>query len=47
MPLQPKIDLAKRSLARLMIHFQFLLVRFGMSGMPVVKLVGFWHAPHD
>ena len=44
MPSQPKTDLAKlrpRSLAGLMIHSQFLLVRFGMPGMPIVKPFGF------
>ena len=34
-------NLGPRSLAGLMIHSQFLLVRFGMPGMPIVKPVGF------
>ena len=43
MPSQPKIDLAKlrsQISARLIIHSQFLLVWFGMPGMPVAKPVG-------
>ena len=34
-------NLGPRSLVRLMIHSQFLLVWFGMPGMPIVKPVGF------
>ena len=43
-PRSPKLtelNLGPRSLSGLMFHSQFLLVRFGMPGMPIVKPVGF------
>ena len=50
-PCSPKLtqlNLGPRSLAGLIIPFQFLLVWFGMSGMPIVKSVGLVcpHAGH-